>query len=78
MCPCSSGSTLIWEGKSSPSISTQNFGNAIDGLIVVDLLRGEPRLLARYMGASGLAAFYAHHGCVPDNSLRAAKGDGQR
>jgi hypothetical protein len=37
------------------------FGNAVDGLVVVDLLRADRRLLARYMGAEGLAAFYAYH-----------------
>jgi putative hemolysin len=37
------------------------FSNAVDGLIVVDLLKADRRLLARYMGREGLASFYAHH-----------------
>lgn len=38
------------------------FSNAVDGLIFVDLLKADRRLLARYMGRDGLASFYAHHG----------------
>lgn len=38
------------------------FSNAVDGLIIVDLLKADRRLLARYMGKEGLASFYAHHG----------------
>ncbi len=38
------------------------FGNAVDGLIVVDLLKADSKLLSRYMSAEGLAGFYAHHG----------------
>jgi putative hemolysin len=37
------------------------FGNAIDGLVMVDLRRTEPRLLARYMGKDGSRAFLEHH-----------------
>lgn len=37
------------------------FGNALDGLIVVDLLTGPSKLIARYMGAEGYAAFRAYH-----------------
>jgi putative hemolysin len=42
------------------------FSDALDGLIVVDLRASEPRVLARYMGEEGAAAFFAHHGSVPD------------
>lgn len=38
-----------------------HFSNALDGLIVVDLLKTDPRLLERYMGKEGIAAFLAHH-----------------
>jgi putative hemolysin len=41
------------------------FGNAVDGLIVVDLLKADARLLSRYMGADGLASFYRYHGREP-------------
>jgi putative hemolysin len=37
------------------------FGNTLDGLIMVDLRQVEPTVLARYMGKSGAAAFYAYH-----------------
>jgi putative hemolysin len=38
------------------------FGNALDGLIVVDLARTERRTLERYLGQDGAAAFLRHHG----------------
>lgn len=38
------------------------FGNTLDGLIMVDLRRIEPAVLARYMGKAASAAFLAHHG----------------
>lgn len=37
------------------------FGNAIDGLVMVDLRRTEPRLLARYMGREGSRQFLEFH-----------------
>src|SRR5262245_18602206 len=42
------------------------FSDALDGLVVVDLRASEPRVLARYMGEEGAAAFFAHHGAEPD------------
>ncbi len=38
-----------------------DFNNALDGLIMVDLARAEPRVLARYMGKEGAARFLALH-----------------
>jgi len=38
------------------------FSNAVDGLILVDLLKADRRLLERYMGRDGLASFYRFHG----------------
>jgi putative hemolysin len=35
----------------------RKFSNALDGLIVVDLAKTEPRLLERYLGKDGAAAF---------------------
>ena len=35
----------------------QQFSNALDGLIVVDLVKTDPRLLDRYMGRAGAAEF---------------------
>lgn len=37
------------------------FGDALDGLILVDLRRSPPRSLARHMGEAGAATFLAHH-----------------
>jgi putative hemolysin len=39
----------------------RNFGDVMDGLIVVDLLRTDRKTLRRYMGTDGLAALLAHH-----------------
>lgn len=37
------------------------FANALDGLVVVDLIRTDPRLLDRYLGAEQSAAVLAYH-----------------
>jgi hypothetical protein len=37
------------------------FGDALDGLVMVDLRRTEPRLLARYMGKRGAREFLDYH-----------------
>jgi putative hemolysin len=42
------------------------FSDALDGLIMIDLRDSEPRVLARYMGEEGAAAFLAHHGTEPE------------
>jgi 1-acyl-sn-glycerol-3-phosphate acyltransferase len=42
------------------------FSDALDGLIMIDLRASEPRVLARYMGEEGAAAFLAHHGPEPE------------
>jgi putative hemolysin len=39
-----------------------SFNNAVDGLVVVDLLKTPPRVLARYMGSEEARIFHAHHG----------------
>ncbi len=39
-----------------------SFGDALDGLIVVDLLRSDPRVIEKYMGAEGQRKFYDFHG----------------
>ena len=38
-----------------------HFSNALDGLIVVDLVQTDPRLLERYMGKEGAASFLGYH-----------------
>jgi putative hemolysin len=45
------------------------FGNVLDGLMVVDLRRLDPALMARYMGTPAMIAFRAYHGL--DSSLAA-------
>jgi hypothetical protein len=37
------------------------FGNALDGLIIVDLMKTEPRILERYLGKDGYRQFMAYH-----------------
>jgi putative hemolysin len=44
----------------------EQFSDALDGLIMVDLRASEPRVLARYMGEDGATAFLAHHGTEPE------------
>jgi putative hemolysin len=38
-----------------------NFSDVVDGMIVVDLARVEPRELSKYMGREGAESFFAHH-----------------
>ena len=38
-----------------------DFGDCVDGLILVDLRRTDPKVRAHYMGAEADAAFRAHH-----------------
>jgi tryptophan synthase alpha subunit len=38
-----------------------DFSDVVDGLIVVDLARAERRLMEKYMGKDGFAAFLKHH-----------------
>lgn len=40
----------------------QDFADALDGLILVDLRKTDPKILARYMGKEGAKSFLAHHG----------------
>ena len=46
----------------------REFRNALDGLVMVDLRRMEPALLARYMGRSGTIAFRAYHALDSDSN----------
>lgn len=48
----------------------RDFGDALDGLIVVDLARTDPKTLERYLGPQGLKDFQAYHG--PGNLRRTA------
>ncbi|MCE9616227.1 MAG: lysophospholipid acyltransferase family protein [Lentisphaerae bacterium] len=38
------------------------FGNCLDGLILVDLVEANHKILGRYMGEDGLRRYLAHHG----------------
>lgn len=42
-----------------------SFSRVIDGLLVVDLLKTDGRLLQRFLGQQGLAAFMSHHAAHP-------------
>jgi putative hemolysin len=39
----------------------RSFSNALDGLIVIDLLKTDDRLVERYLGVDGAASFFAYH-----------------
>lgn len=45
----------------------RGFGNCLDGLVVVDLLKTERRQVERYLGPAGAGAFLAHHGVGTDS-----------
>src|SRR5258706_16017699 len=49
----------------------KQFNDALDGLIMVDLRASDPRVLARYMGEEGAAAFLSSHG-IGQQTLREA------
>ncbi len=38
----------------------QDFNNTLDGLILVDLMKSDPKVLTRYLGAGGLEDFYQY------------------
>ena len=38
-----------------------SFGNVLDGLMMVDLTRTDPKILKRYMGPEGYTLFMSHH-----------------
>ncbi|MHC1790817.1 lysophospholipid acyltransferase family protein [Solidesulfovibrio sp.] len=50
----------------------KDFSDCLDGLIVVDLLKADPRQLERYMGKDGLAAFHAYHAPASGGAADAA------
>ncbi len=49
----------------------EQFANALDGLMVVDLRKSDPRLLGRYMGEQAAADFLAFHAARSDDSAAA-------
>ena len=53
----------------------RGFGDCVDGLIVVDLLRADPRVLERYMTREGYRSFHAHHNRVGDSAGRVTTSD---
>ena len=40
----------------------KDFGNVIDGLVLVDLLKTDPKIIQRFLGDEGKQRFYAFHG----------------
>ena len=51
-----------------------DFADVVDGLILVDLTKTDPRVLSRYMGKRGLAEFLAYHGITRDDASPATVG----
>ena len=51
----------------------KSFNNCMDGLILVDLLKTEPKTLKRYMGEEGINSFYDYH---QEFERRAAESNG--
>jgi putative hemolysin len=51
--------------------SDKAFNDALDGLTMIDLRNSDPRMLSRYMGEDGVAAFLGYHG-APAWPLRQA------
>jgi len=43
----------------------RDFSSVVDGLILVDLTKTDPRVIARYMGDDGMRAYLDHHGIWP-------------
>lgn len=43
----------------------REFSSVVDGMILVDLTKTEPRVLARYMGEDGMRMYLDHHGIWP-------------
>jgi putative hemolysin len=41
------------------------FANVVDGLVLMDLTRADPRVLAKYMGNAGAGAFLRYHSVRP-------------
>jgi putative hemolysin len=57
----------------------RHFSDVMDGLIVVDLLKSDAKLLKRYMGKDGIAAFLNYHESStndPSDRFDTAKGRG--
>lgn len=46
----------------------ENFGDVLDGLIYVDFMESDPKLLARFMSREGVSTFRAFHGDNGNNS----------
>lgn len=48
--------------------SDERFAGVLDGLVMADLRKADPHILARYMGEAGAAAFLAHHAAAAAGS----------
>jgi len=46
----------------------RDFADVVDGLILVDLTKTDPRVLGRYMGKQGVKDFHAFHGVARDDA----------
>ena len=47
----------------------KDFSDTLDGLVLVDVLRTDPKLLSRFMGADGVKSVYVYHGLPPPPEL---------
>ena len=54
----------------------KKFSNVIDGLMLVDLTKTDPRLLRRFMGEDGYAVFAKHHGLGVESAGWRAQDEG--
>ncbi len=50
----------------------KQFSDALDGLILVDLTKTDPKMLQRYLGKEGANRFLAHHGLEPLDKAQSA------
>jgi hypothetical protein len=55
-----------------------DFGNVLDGLMLIDLLDVEPSVLNRYMGRENAAAFRRFHAAAASPQSESAAGRGAR
>jgi hypothetical protein len=58
------GTDVEGTGRRLFRLGDRSFGACVDGLILVDLLRTDTKVLSRYMGKQGVAQLHARHGTV--------------
>lgn len=53
----------------------KKFSDVLDGLLLVDLLKTDPRIIKRYFGQKGMQSFYAYHNVKAEDFDRNAEND---